>query len=145
MISALIPVSFFEDPVFTISSLSRVSRKVNKTIYEGNYSSGGVPTGLIDHVQKGYYDSNPNAPNFLMRFEGNFSSDPNGIETFVDITELSAQGISVDTFDPLPRDESVIDYLFFDVSDSTTGHTVTGMPGWFRIDTIDNHDIKYGV
>ena len=54
-ISAIIPVTYFEDPLFTINSLARISRKINKTIYEGNYVSGSDVSNLLSHVNSHYY------------------------------------------------------------------------------------------
>ena len=137
IISTLIPVTFFEDPVFTINSLARVSRKVNKTIYEGNYVVGSDVSNLEDHVAKGYYSENTDAPSFLKRFEGDLSPDPNGIESFVNIPEFSAQGITT-------YSKTIVDYIYFSAS-NPTHYGVTGMPSWFRIDSDGDHFAKYNV
>lgn len=137
VISAAIPVKFFEDPVFTVNSLARVSRKINQTIYEGNYVIGTDVSNLQDHVDKGYYAANVNAPSFLRRFEGDLSADPNGIESFVNIPELSAQGIAT-------YDKTTIDYIYFSTN-NPVHYGVTGMYSWFRIDSDDNHFVKYNV
>jgi len=136
-ISTLIPITFFEDPFFTVNSYARISRKISQTPYEGNYVSGSDVSNLYDHVEKGYYAANSNAPSFLNRLEGDFSPDVNGIESFVDISELSAQGISV-------YDKTTIDYLYFSFENPST-HSVSGMQTWFKIDGIDGHFEKYGV
>jgi len=137
MISTMIPITFFEDPIFTVNSLARISRKINRTIYEGNYVTGSDVSNLNDHVNNGHYAENINAPSFLKRFEGDLSPDPNGIESFANIPELSAQGIT--TFS-----KTTIDYIYFSTNDPTH-YGVTGMPSWFRIDSNDNHFAKYNV
>lgn len=137
MISAMIPITFFEDPIFTVNSLARISRKINRTIYDGNYVVGGDISNLEDHVDKGYYSANVNAPSFLMRLEGDLSPDPNGIESFVNIPELSAQGIT--TFS-----KTTVDYIYFSTN-YPIHYGVTGMYSWFRIDSNDNHFVKYNV
>ena len=137
-ISVLIPITFFEDPLFTINSLARISKKFSITPYEGAYSVGGVPTGLVDHFDKSYYAANPKAPSFLKRLEGDLSPDTNGVESFVKKSEFSAQGLGI-------FDKTSIDYIYFDSSSNPASHGVTGMPSLFKIDGIDDHDIKYGV
>jgi len=136
-ISTEIPITFFEDPIFTTNSYARISRKINQTSYEGNYVNGEDVSNLLTHVTQGFYAENINAPSFLMRLQGNLSQDPNGIESFVNIPEFSAQGIPV-------FDKSTIDYIYFS-SENPDSHAVAGMPSWFKIDSIDNHTIKYGV
>lgn len=137
IVSALIPVENFEDPVYTVNSYAKISRKITRTPYEGNYVSGSDVSNLYAHVDGGYYADNENAPSFLNRLEGNLSADVNGIESFVNIPELSAQGIP-------PLTKTTIDYFYFS-SDNPTHYAVAGMPSWFRIDEQDNHFEKYGV
>ena len=139
IISTLIPITFFEDPLFTVNSYAKVSRKINQTPYEGNYNNSGNISNLLLHVNGRYYAANPNAPSFLNRLEGNLSADANGIESFVYIPDFSAQGILI-------KDKSIIDYIYFS-SENPAYHTVSGMPAWFKIDgnNHDNHTQKYGV
>jgi Flp pilus assembly protein TadG len=130
-ISVLIPVEGFVDPIYTIGTGGQYLRTIDKTIYEGNYVNGGNTVNLSDHLDSGYYSANPSAPSFLKRLEGNFSPDPNGIESFVritDVTSLSAK--------------SVVDYIYFSSSNPSFS-CVSGMPSWFRID--DAHFSKYQV
>lgn len=139
VISALIPVEGFEDPLFTVNSYAKISRKIARTPYEGNYADEltGNVTNLLDHVNRGYYASNPNAPNFLQRLEGNLNPDSNGIESFVNIPELSSQGIST-------QEKTDIDYIYFSTSNPAY-FGVSGMPSWFKIDNQSNHLQKYNV
>ncbi|MBI3622877.1 hypothetical protein HY212_02240 [Candidatus Pacearchaeota archaeon] len=134
-ISAYIPVEGFEDPIFTIKSGAKISRKINKTIYEGNYVSGNDFSNLSDHLNKGYYAADSNSSSFLNRLEGKSSADPNGIESFVNTPEFSAQGLTV-------QDKSVVDHIYFS-SSNPPASTVAGMPAWFKID--DNHKSKYQI
>ena len=130
-ISALIPITYFEDPIFTINSNAQISRKINQTIYEGNYAPGGDTSNLYNHVDKGYYAANPFAPSFLNRLQGDLSADENGIESFVDITDFP------------PEDKSVIDYIYFNPSNDPISCNIQGMQSWFRID--QDHLAKYQV
>lgn len=134
-ISAFIPITYFEDPLFTVNSYARISRKINQTIYEGNYVNGSDVSNLLDHVNQGYYAANSFAPSFLNRLEGDLSADENGIESFVNIPEFSAQELPT-------HDKTTIDYLYFS-SENPPSHNVEGMPSWFKIDY--EHDAKYGL
>ncbi len=140
VISAYIPITEFEDPLFVVNTGGRVSRKITKTFYEENYVTElGDVTNLKDHVNKGYYAENTYAPSFLKRLEGDLSSDPNGIESFVNIDELRIQDVPVMT-------KSCIDYIYFTEID--IHHSgVFGMQSWFRIDDTEpvRHHIKYQV
>jgi hypothetical protein len=139
VLTAYIPVVGFEDPFYTINSNARVSRKISETIFEGNYVSGSDIGNLSNHFVNGFYAASTSAPNFLMRLEGNFSADldGNGIESFVDVTEFSAQGLTT-------YSKSVIDYIYF--SGSNPSHSaVSGMPEGFRIDDESGHHAKYNV
>jgi len=137
IVSADIPVEGFEDPIYTVNTVARISRKINPTIYEGNYVNGGDVTNLLTHVNNNYYSAHTGAPSFLKRLEGNLSADLNGIESFVNIPELSAQGLITST-------KSDMDYIYFSSNDPPFNQ-VTGMPAWFRIDNENNHHDKYGV
>jgi len=138
IISASIPISDFEDPIYTVNTFARISRKINQTTYEGNYGNGVVVTNLTKHVSNNNYASNPNAPNFLKRLEGDLSANINGIESFVNLPELSAQGVPVDS------SKSVIDYIYFSAS-NPSNWKITGMPAWVRIDNQSAHLTKYNV
>jgi len=136
-ISASIPITGFEDPLYIINTNALVSKKINQTIYEGIYAQGSDVSNLLSHLNNNYYTENPNAPSFLKRLEGDLSSDVNGIESFVDTTELSRQGISV-------LDKSIIDYIYFSANNPIK-YSVAGMPSWFKIDNQNNHLEKYNV
>ncbi len=137
IITAFIPVEGFEDPIYIINTYAKISRNINQTPYEGNYVVGGDATNLSSHVDNGYYAANSFAPSFLRRLEGDTSADVNGIESFVNIPELSTQGIPTST-------KTNIDYIYF--STNNPAYTsVPGMPLWFNIDSIDNHSTKYNT
>lgn len=135
--TAYIPISGFEDPLYTNNSNARVSRKINQTPFEGDYVDGADVSNLFSHVENGYYAANSNAPSFLLRLEGNLSADLNGIESFVDVTEFSTQGIATKT-------KSLIDYIYFS-SDNPAYYTVSGMQAWFLVDDDDGHVEKYNL
>jgi hypothetical protein len=135
IISGMIPVVGLEDPVYAVNSYSKISRKISRTIYEGNYANGTDVTNLLSHVNNNYYAANPDAPSYLDRLEGNFSADPEGIESFVNLGEFSSQGIPI-------YSKSCVDHIYF--SDDNPGSSpVSGMPSWFRID--NSHLAKYNL
>lgn len=130
VISAYIPVEGFEDPSHVINT--RVLRKINKTIYTFDNES---IANLSAHFDGKYYIANPDAPSFLKRLEGDFTPDPNGIETFIDTYEIQLQGYSIKPA------MSVVDYVYF--TDADTGSSVSGMPFYFKID--DGHKPFYQI
>jgi len=134
-VSAKIEVTSFEDPVYTIETGGMYFRRINKTLYEGNYTTGTDVSNLEEHVERGYYAANNNSPNFISRFEGNFSADETGIESFVNIPELSSQ--NMDT-----KDKTAIDYIYFSTNDPAY-YIISGLPDWVKID--NNHLTKYQV
>ncbi len=132
-IKALVSIEGFEDPLFLLNTAGKISRKIYKTGYEGNYTSSGNVTNLYSHLQKEYYAENKEAPSFIKRLEGSNKADENGIESFVYIPELSAQGLQV-------YEKSVVDHIYFSSSNPTIS-SVSGMPYWFRLDS--QHCSKY--
>jgi Flp pilus assembly protein TadG len=135
VISTLIPIIGFEDPLYVVNCYSRLSRKINKTVYDGNYANGFDVSNLLNHVNNKYYSTSSDAPSFLDRMEGKLSANPNGIESFVIIPELQSQGIPTTV-------KSTVDHVYFSGED-ILHYGVDGMPSWFRID--DNHYIKYNL
>lgn len=127
IISADIPISEFDDPLYIVNTNALISRKINQTIYPGIYTNGIDTSNLLAHFNKKYYAANSLAPSFLNRLSGNFSADINGIESFVDLTQLSQQGIST-------KDKSCIDYIYFS-ENNPTSFNIQGMPSWFKIDS----------
>ena len=136
-ITARIPIEGFEDPFYTINSNAKVIRKIYATPYEGQYASGTNVSNLSDHVSQDYYAASASAPSFLQRLEGNFSASSQGIESFVDVTDFSNQGLLVE-------EKTRIDYIYFSANNPTF-YTVSGMQSWFRIDNESNHLALYNV
>ena len=124
-ISGIVPVMGFEDPIYLLSTNGKISNKINKSVYS-NFVSGNDVSNLSLHSQNSYYIASIMAPSFLDRLEGNFSANPNGIESLVYLPELSAQGIAV-------NEKSNVDYIYFSSNNPTSYH-IKFMPAWFRID-----------
>lgn len=136
-VTAYIPVTSFEDPLYLKSAGGR-GRKINQTIFEGEYNVSGDVSNLSEHMQKGYFANNTNAPSFLGRLTGVLSASDFGIESFVDTNNLTTD--KQNEFDPTDT-KSVIDYIYFDATDTTTGNSIVGIPSRFRIDNA--HKSRY--
>ncbi len=126
------------DPVYSVATLGRVPNTIrnNDSITDYVDHATNDTTNLMLLVNNSFYVANPLAPSFLMRLEGNFSSSPYGIESFVDIPELQDVEYS--------SSKSIIDYILFS---NITGYEnvscVKGTPLWFKIDS--NHTTQYEV
>ncbi|MDO8481415.1 MAG: hypothetical protein Q7S65_06450 [Nanoarchaeota archaeon] len=92
---------------------------------------------LRAHMQTFRYRNDTDAPSFLMRFEGNFSASPNGIESFVDV--LASPWSTDYAVSPI---YCLTDFQFL-VSGCTTQHRITNMPPNFYID--DAHLVSYNL
>ncbi len=134
-ISANVGIIGLRDPLYTIHTHGGVLRTINQTPYEGNYVNGLDTSNLIAHIENKYY-TNGTGPSYLMRLEGNTSSSPYGIESFVQLPELEDAGLPV-------YERSAIDYLYL-VGDTSPAFTINNTyEGWLRIDT--DHLEKYQV
>jgi len=134
-----IDIHGFEDPLYIINSLGRMTNFINNTSFEGNYTTGSGasfdPDNLLNHTLGSYYATHNDAPSFLMRFENNLSASPYGIESMVNLPELQSQGLDI-------YEKCVLDYIYWSGS-SPTSYQVNKMPLWFRIDS--SHITKYQV
>ena len=74
-----------------------------------------------------------------MRFEGDLSSNENGIESIVDISLLEKQEDIV-----IDYDRSVIDYVYFGTQATNNKCNIEDMPSWFKIDEehINDYEIN---
>jgi len=101
-----IPIDNLRDPLYSKNSFNRVPNTIRK-FYNDTLVNGTNITNLIEHIDNSYYIESVDAPNFIMRFEGSNASDPNGIESIVNVETLSAQDI------PVYSDRIKIDYIYF--------------------------------
>jgi hypothetical protein len=101
-----VPIDSLRDPLYSKNSFNRVPNTVRK-LNSDTLINGTNTTNLIIHIEESYYLESSNAPNFIMRFEGNTNPDVNGIESIVDIRALSDQEI------PIYEDRVKIDYIYF--------------------------------
>lgn len=115
----------FEDPLYNVKTKGQVPYTITPTtvtdfVVEGNAS------GLLEHVDMGYYKRSEYAPSFLMRLEGNLSHSTMGIESIVDLRRFEAIGIST-------KNKSVIDHIYFSDQDPETW-VINNTYSWLRID-----------
>ncbi len=129
-ISSYIPIENFEDPVYALNTNNLVTNNITKTPFEVfNFSEFSV------HALNSYYKASEYAPSFLDRLGGNLSPNPNGIESFVNLQELSSQGFII-------TEKSCLDYAYFSSQNPPSSH-ITGMPSWFMIE--DSRKADYNL
>src|SRR3989344_5562825 len=114
-----ISINGFDDPLYTKNTGGMLLNKINQSIYS-NFSNAGQ---LLNEVNNAYYRSTTAGPSFLDRLQGNTGADVNGIESLVNIPELSGATSGI----------SIVDYHYF--GDQASGSPVAGMPSWFLIDS----------
>jgi hypothetical protein len=131
-ILAYIPIESFEDPIYVVNTNGLVPRRFNQSIYL--FSSSDL-SNLTSHLEGKYYVASNLAPSFIDRLEGDFSADPNGIESLVYLPDLAAQGIAL-------KDKSVVDYIYFS-SSNPSANQIVGMPSWFKLES--NHYATYNL
>lgn len=134
VIKSNVPIHSFEDPLYTLNTNGLVTNTFRQTPIT-IFVSGSNVSSLAYHATNSYYHANPSAPSFLNRLQGNLTANTQGIESMVNLQELSQQGIST-------QQKTVIDYLYFSASQPQP-HTIAGMPTWFRIDS--SHASFYGA
>lgn len=133
--TAFIPITNFEDPLYIIETNGVIAHKITKTPYElDELVVGGNTTNINDHLNNFYYINSTDAPSFLDRLEGNFSANPNGVESLVNIQILNDKGVNV-------NDKVVVDHIYFSTA-NPSGSTPSGMPSWFELDSA--HESFYG-
>ena len=131
------------DPVYSVTTFGRVPNTIRiSNVTDSDYvnDTNNDTRWLMYHINHSFYVTNPLAPSFLMRMEGNFSNSTEfGIESMVYIPELIIQGVDYSL------SKSIIDYVLFT---NVSGYglqacSVDNMPAWFRIDI--NHTNKYEI
>ncbi|MCX6710327.1 MAG: hypothetical protein NTV63_05260 [Candidatus Woesearchaeota archaeon] len=142
MIFSGISIIDLEDPLYSVNTYGRVANSIHKAP-SLDFVSGSDTSVLLNHLNNSYYVSSVFAPSFLMRLSGNLSASPYGIESLVDVSELTSQGITAKT-------KSVVDYIYF--SSRVTNYVCVDnalanpdMPSWFRLDPDDSHASFYEI
>jgi hypothetical protein len=143
--STKVPVFDVRDPLYSVNTKGKVQKPVkrfNMSFFVDDSDNKNDTTNLQYMVNNSLYVNNTNAPSFLMRFSNNLSSSPYGIESFVNLPELSAQSIDID------NDKSVVDYIYFSNRTTSNKCSIQNMvyvPDWFKVDTTDNHLAFYEI
>lgn len=139
-----VSIEGFEDPLYPLNTngfVVRFIKKANSTVY-------GV-TGVDSAISNGWYLSTNEGPSFLDRLEGKLylsqrylnknitSINSIGLESFVDLTELSSKNI------PIKENQSIVDHYYFNntlIKGYLVNHSIFS---WNRLD--DYHASVYGV
>jgi hypothetical protein len=87
-LSSDISIIGFEDPWYALHTNGQVLKRINMTVYDGNFTVGNDTSNLRQHVANTYYVAFNASPDFLMRFEGSFNASVYGIESMVNKTEV---------------------------------------------------------
>ena len=138
-ISVILNIIGIEDPVYIIGTYGRVSNIIAQNDF------GLAPLqNLEKHINNSHYIPSTTAPSYLMRLQGDFSASENGIESIVNLNELSLQDL------PLLQ-RSNVDYIYFgndSHSSCQINQTKDGNYSFFRLDNGAeplNHLENYGV
>lgn len=129
-----VPIADLRDPVFSVNTLARVQRVIQPTnVSEFVNDAGNLndTTGLMEHFNNSYYLAAGRGPDILMRFAGNLSENsPYGIESLIDFTELSDQGLLVNAT------HSIVDFEYYTgiIADACG---IQNTPSYFQLDTSD--------
>ena len=138
-VTKLISLENFEDPLYPLNTLGRIS----SVIVKGPYIPHTTLDQLKDDLNNTYYYPSLYGASFLDRLEGKYfvqekyermSDKVIGLESLVDKDKLASAGLSVNI------EQTNIDYLYFSDS-SVTSYKISGMPENFRLDnesTINN-------
>lgn len=121
-----ISIENFEDPLYIVNSIGRVTNPIVKSPIT-DFVDGEDVNNLLTHLNNSYYIESNTAPNFLMRLQGDLSDSPTGIESLVNLEKFLEQGLSI-------KSRSAVDYIYFG-SQVTTNYRIEGMPDWFKLDS----------
>ncbi len=128
-VSSYIELEGFEDTFYVLGTNGLVENRIERTIW-GSFTNGSDISNLLNNTYEGYYVEFSGAPSYLMRLEGDFGESEYGIESLVDIDELSSKGVST-------KDKTIVDYIYFSDDDPVKYH-VSGAPSWFKLDNVSN-------
>ncbi len=129
-LTTTISILDFEDPIYTVTSRGKLTNEILKNNVT-DFVSGSDATNLIEHANNSWYIASTLAPSFLMRFAGNLSPSPFGIESIVNVEELELAAPEL-----YLASSSAIDYIYFgnnSIPDCQINETITTIP-WLRLD-----------
>lgn len=105
-----VPIEDLRDPLYSVETLARVQHVIKRTNVSGfvnDIGNANDTSGLIAHYNNSFYAAHGRGPDILMRFAGDFSNSPYGIESLVDTQELFAQDLDVHA------SATIVDYKYF--------------------------------
>lgn len=102
-----VPIDNLRDPLYSVFTHNRLSNTIRKSNITYFVSPSNNTDNLSYHIEHGYYIVTNKAPNFIMRFENNFTPNENGIESIVNIQSISDQDLTV-----YPN-RIKVDYIYF--------------------------------
>ncbi|MBI2108447.1 hypothetical protein HYT54_04940 [Candidatus Woesearchaeota archaeon] len=138
-LTALLSIKGMEDPVYIIKTNGLIPNVVAETDVDFSTTAN-----LVRHINQSFYIASSTAPSYLMRLQGNMAASENGIESIVNLNEISQQGI-------LTLARSNVDYIYFGNQSHTNciiNQTLETEYIWFRLDSgseplnhIDNYNV----
>jgi hypothetical protein len=134
-----IPILDLRDPMFTALTYGRVQRVIrvsNVSVFVNDVNDANDTSGLTLHFNNSWYRASGRGPSLLMRFSGNFSDSPYGIESLVDTDDITTQNL------PVNAKASVVDYLYFQNSLADLC-SIQNLPSKIKLDT--NHSSIYQI
>ncbi|MBW2972438.1 hypothetical protein KY359_05365 [Candidatus Woesearchaeota archaeon] len=136
----------FEDPWYALHTNGMILKRINQTVYEGNFTVGNDTSNLKDHMSRTLYIAFNASPDFLMRFENDHNASEFGIESLVNKTEIlnycSLSASSVDTM--CWQRASVTTWSVDDMNDTNFKiDNETNGEGIGRIDLYGLEDVIY--
>lgn len=101
-----LPIYNLRDPMYGKYTFNKIPNAI-KILNSTELVSGTNITNLITHINGSYYIASNLSPNFISRFEGKTSADPNGIESIINIQVLSDQDLIINRY------AVKVDYIYF--------------------------------
>jgi hypothetical protein len=136
---AKVPIYNLRDPLYSINTFNRLPNSIRASNFTYLVGAGNNTTNLVTHIETSYYLASNKSPNFIMRFENNFSSNANGIEN---IALLSDQDLDV------YPDRIKVDYMYFNNISGTKVCNVQNVPATLKFvittDRINMYNLSVG-
>lgn len=136
--SSVVNIEGLRDPLFSVKTENRVPSTVtrqNQTLVEN-----GDTSNLEEHIEGTYYIESEKAPSFLQRFENDYNANEKGLESIIDLRDLSDQDIAVDV------DRIKVDYKYFNELEGDKACDFEGVDEdlYFVIteDRIENYEVE---
>jgi len=122
--------------LYTIQTSGLYFNLISETVYTP-YATGSDVSNLEIHHNNSLYSESLDAPSFIFRMEGNLTNSTYGIESLINLQELSDIGVTI-------FDRSVVDHVYWG-SDNPELYGISGMPSLFELDEghLDFYDVRH--